>query len=149
MDKDEIREKLHTLDPKDDSLWTAEGLPRTSAVGEGVSRAEITAAAPLFRRTNLNLSEETFTEDELPETQLEPVEALPPIDRARENQRAIQEYLQSQLKVRKERAARLRDFYATAKASGLKKSELSLIGKSPIDRNIARRNRSARRNGGI
>jgi hypothetical protein len=148
MNKEEIREKLHTLDPSDDSLWTAEGLPRTSAVGD-VSRAEITAAAPFFRRTNLTLNDEGL--EDIAETQLEPAvgDVLPPADKARENQLAIQDYLKSQLKARKERAARIRAFYETAKASGMKKGDLALMGKAPIDRNIARRNRTARRNGGV
>lgn len=49
-----IREAVMTLEVPNDALWTAEGLPKVEAVsevlGEDVTRAEITAAAPNFNR---------------------------------------------------------------------------------------------------
>lgn len=53
----DLKEALLTLDPENDDLWTSTGLPSVEAVkdamgGEGVTRADIEAAAPGFTRGN-------------------------------------------------------------------------------------------------
>lgn len=57
MKPDQILESLSLLDPADDEHWTQEGLPRLDMVGEGVSRKEIQAVAPLFNRRNAEVPE--------------------------------------------------------------------------------------------
>lgn len=48
-----IREALSTLDTKNDDHWTEDGLPRIDAIGlDGVTRSEVSAAAPAFTRSN-------------------------------------------------------------------------------------------------
>lgn len=52
--------KIHTalaaLDPANDDHWTADGLPKIEALKlEGVKRADVTTAAPHFRRDNPQL----------------------------------------------------------------------------------------------
>jgi hypothetical protein len=51
---DEIRLALAKLDPKNDDHWTETGNPRLDALGlaKAPLRADVTAAAPLFTRTN-------------------------------------------------------------------------------------------------
>lgn len=58
--KQKIQEALSKLDPANDNHWTGDGLPRIETVKilssiSGVSRGEITDAAPLFTRSNLVL----------------------------------------------------------------------------------------------
>lgn len=51
---DEIRAALATLDPKNENHWTEGGQPRLDALGltPVPKRADVTAAAPLFSRSN-------------------------------------------------------------------------------------------------
>lgn len=53
-----IRDALQKLDLSSDAVWTSDGLPRLDAPGLGgkFSRADVTAAAPLFSRTRPDLS---------------------------------------------------------------------------------------------
>jgi vacuolar-type H+-ATPase subunit I/STV1 len=67
MKPQKILEVLETLDPSNDEHWTAEGLPRTDAVGEGVSRGQIQSAAPHFTRKNAKLPEPVVPEKTLEE----------------------------------------------------------------------------------
>ena len=57
----EIKEALAQLDGIDDSHWTADGAPAVEAVseivGQKVTRAQITDAAPKFSRENMDLEE--------------------------------------------------------------------------------------------
>lgn len=55
----EIRDALAKLDPKNNDHWTEQGAPRLDALELATkpARAEVTAAAPLFSRTNLVLPE--------------------------------------------------------------------------------------------
>jgi hypothetical protein len=52
-----IRKALGLLNSENDDQWTMEGLPRLDVmgklIGDAASRAEITAAAPDFRRDNM------------------------------------------------------------------------------------------------
>lgn len=49
--EDKILEALKKLDKSDDELWTKDGLPLLEALGiEGVTRKDVTAAAPDFNR---------------------------------------------------------------------------------------------------
>lgn len=51
---EKIIEALKKLDPAADDHWTADGLPKVEALGiEGVKRADVTKAAPHFKRDNL------------------------------------------------------------------------------------------------
>jgi hypothetical protein len=70
MKPQEILEALSQLDPQDNDHWTADGQPRTGAVGEKVTRAEIQAVAPLFNRKNAELpqTEPDLTEQEVKQT---------------------------------------------------------------------------------
>ncbi len=54
---DEIRAALATLDPKNENHWTEGGQPRLDALGLNPvpKRADVTAAAPLFSRSNTEL----------------------------------------------------------------------------------------------
>src|SRR5688500_19828799 len=54
---DEIRAALATLDPKNENHWTEGGQPRLDALGLTPlpKRQEVTAAAPLFSRSNPEL----------------------------------------------------------------------------------------------
>ena len=69
----EILKALALLDPTNDDHWTADGQPRTQALGlDGVSRSDIRSAAPLFNRTNTDLpkvKEGPTVEDRLLEIQ--------------------------------------------------------------------------------
>lgn len=50
---DKIIEALKRLDLTKDEHWTADGLPKVEALGiEGVKRADVTKAAPHFKRDN-------------------------------------------------------------------------------------------------
>lgn len=69
MKSKEIIETLSTLDPKDKDHWTADGQPRLDAVGEGVTRAQIQAAAPQFNRANVVLPEPPAPEPTVEEKQ--------------------------------------------------------------------------------
>jgi hypothetical protein len=53
-EQDTIRAALAKLDPKNDEHWTEQGAPLLDALGLGkkLTRQEVTAAAPLFNRTN-------------------------------------------------------------------------------------------------
>jgi hypothetical protein len=57
----DIKEALAQLDSMEDSHWTADGAPATQAVsdliGQKVTRAQITDAAPKFSRENMDLTE--------------------------------------------------------------------------------------------
>jgi hypothetical protein len=55
--KDEILAALAKLDPKNDDHWTETGNPRLDALGfkDQPKRADVTAAAPLFTRSNTTL----------------------------------------------------------------------------------------------
>jgi hypothetical protein len=55
MKQELILESLSKLNPDDDSHWTQDGSPRLGAVGEGVTRQDILAIAPLFNRKNPEL----------------------------------------------------------------------------------------------
>lgn len=57
MKSKEILETLSLLDPEDKDHWTADGQPRLDAIGEGVTRAQVQAAAPQFNRANATLPE--------------------------------------------------------------------------------------------
>lgn len=57
MKPNQILESLSLLDPTEDEHWTQEGLPRLDMVGEGVTRKEIQAVAPLFNRKSSVLPE--------------------------------------------------------------------------------------------
>lgn len=54
MDKNNLGNALETLNPENDSHWTADGAPKLEAletiVGEKVKRAEVTKLFPLFTR---------------------------------------------------------------------------------------------------
>lgn len=51
--KQQIIEALGLLDPTNDDQWTADGLPKVEALKlEGIRRADITDAAPHYRRDN-------------------------------------------------------------------------------------------------
>lgn len=53
---EKIIEALKKLDPAADDQWTADGLPKVEALGiEGVKRADVTKAAPHFKRDNPTL----------------------------------------------------------------------------------------------
>lgn len=73
MKQELILEALSKLNPEDDSHWTQDGSPRLGAVGEGVTRQDIIAVAPLFNRKNTAGVAEKL--EELP-TQAEKAEAL-------------------------------------------------------------------------
>jgi len=62
-----ILEALAKLDPANKDHWTADGLPRLGAVGEGVTRQQIVAAAPFFSRSNPKL-EDAPADEELKQT---------------------------------------------------------------------------------
>lgn len=74
----DIKEALAQLDTLDDDQWTADGAPKTEAVseivGSKVSRADITAAAPKFSRSNGDLED---PEPEVETKQPEVAEAEP------------------------------------------------------------------------
>lgn len=57
MKSKDILESLSLLDPEDKDHWTADGQPRLDAIGEGVTRAQVQAAAPQFNRSNAVLPE--------------------------------------------------------------------------------------------
>lgn len=65
----EIIAGLLKLDVEDDAMWTADGLPKVDTLetitGLNLSRAEITAAAPQFTRTNVVIPEEEETPAEI------------------------------------------------------------------------------------
>lgn len=71
--QNEIRAALAKLDAKDDNHWTENGLPRLDALGfsKAPLRADVTAAAPLFTRSNpvveVAASQEPEAKIELPE----------------------------------------------------------------------------------
>jgi hypothetical protein len=67
MKQEQILESLSKLNPADDSHWTQDGSPRLGAVGEGVTRQDILAVAPLFNRKNPVLE----TEDSISEQEIE------------------------------------------------------------------------------
>lgn len=65
----DILEALSALDPDNKEDWTKDGLPKTDVVsdlvGEPITRAQITEAAPLFTKDNLVL-EVTSPDPEVP-----------------------------------------------------------------------------------
>lgn len=71
MKSELILEKLATLDPDNKDHWNADGQPRLGAIGEGVKREEVLAAAPLFSRQNPELPHQEkapdLTEEEVKE----------------------------------------------------------------------------------
>lgn len=62
MKSEQILEALSKLDPENNDHWTQDGSPRLGAVGDGVSRADILAAAPLFNRKNTETAAERLEE---------------------------------------------------------------------------------------
>ena len=78
----DIKEALAQLDTLDDDQWTTDGAPKTETVseimGSKVSRADITAAAPKFSRSNGDLEEvEPVVENKQPEVKEAEPEATP------------------------------------------------------------------------
>lgn len=62
MKQELILEALKKLDPENSDHWTQDGSPRLGAVGEGVTRQDILAVAPLFNRKNTGVIEEKIEE---------------------------------------------------------------------------------------
>lgn len=58
-----ILESLSKLDPSNKEHWTQDGQPRLGAVGEGVTRQQIVAVAPLFSRTSTELPDQLSAEE--------------------------------------------------------------------------------------
>lgn len=80
MTSELILASLSKLDPSNKEHWNQDGQPRLGAIGEGVSRNQVLAVAPLFSRDNpvlpdqIVLSDEEIQktlEDELVEIELE------------------------------------------------------------------------------
>lgn len=70
--KQQIIEALGLLDPTNDDQWTADGLPKVEALKlEGIRRADITDAAPHYRRDN-RVIEPAVKKDEQPVKLAEP-----------------------------------------------------------------------------
>jgi hypothetical protein len=78
MKPQKILEALSILDPSNNDHWTAEGQPRTGAVGDGVSRSQIQSVAPLFTRSNPVLPgrEPEPTDEEVVQTLEEELKAI-------------------------------------------------------------------------
>jgi hypothetical protein len=99
----DIVEALRQLDEMNDDHWTADGAPAVDAVrsilGRPASRQEITAAAPLFSRQNLELpdDEEEKASAPDPEPSLEEAfeapedEMLDPVSPARLRKMSVEE----------------------------------------------------------
>lgn len=67
----EISSALAKLDAKNDDHWTENGLPRLDALGlKGLTRQDLTAAAPLFTRANLELPKVEVKPPEAPKVEL-------------------------------------------------------------------------------
>ncbi len=82
MKQEQILESLSRLDPENKDHWNQDGQPRLGAVGEGVSRNQVLAAAPLFSRENPSLPDQEVLTDEEVQKTLE--DELLEIDLARE-----------------------------------------------------------------
>jgi len=67
---DTLIETLRQLDPANNAHWTQNGLPRldvlSASIGSDVSRNDVAAAAPNFRRDNLELPPPPAPEPEAP-----------------------------------------------------------------------------------
>ncbi len=73
-----VRAALAALDTKNDEHWTENGMPRLDALGSlKLSRAELTAIAPLFNRTNAVLASIETAKVEQPTGQPPIVQAPP------------------------------------------------------------------------
>jgi hypothetical protein len=83
MKQEQILESLSKLDPQNKDHWNQDGQPRLGAVGEGVSRNQVLAAAPLFSRENPILPDQEVLTDEEVQKTLE--DELLEIDLARED----------------------------------------------------------------
>lgn len=70
-----IKKALARLDPSNDDHWTDDGAPRLGALGiDGLTRPEVTRAAPLFTRDNPTLEQPT---EKLPAAAAEKLPELP------------------------------------------------------------------------
>lgn len=70
MKPQDILDSLSLLDPEDKDHWTADGQPRLDAIGDGVTRSQVQAIAPLFNRSNASLPEQEpeLTDEEVKQT---------------------------------------------------------------------------------
>lgn len=160
-----ILKALASLDPKDDGHWTSDGAPRLDVLENvlpGVTREMLRRAAPLFNRKHTDLpdleAERAAAEEAMREAK-DAEDAAAAAKRKAESAKAIvlqheqqirdrhtltrdnQAWVRSQLAEDLKRAARQREIDQAIGAAG----GLARAGQHPVERNMAARNKAARR----
>jgi hypothetical protein len=161
-----IFKALETLDPENDGHWTTDGAPRLDVLAPllpAVTRAHITQAAPLFNRKNPVLPDLAAEREAAEAAMRDAAEAdVQAAEKRKVAQKAAQlvqkheaeikdrhtltrqnqAWLKSQLQADATRAAHQRQVdQAVLNAGGM-----GQVGMHPVERNIAARNKAARRN---
>lgn len=161
-----IFKALETLDSEDDDQWTSDGAPRLDVLEPllpGVTREHLRKAAPLFNRKNRELPDLAAEREEAERAMREANDAVAAADEAKKKALAAaavvraheteirdkhtltrqnRRWLDSQFEADKVRAAHQREYDKVVASAG----GHAQIGSHPVEKNMAARNRAARRN---